>query len=129
MKQLFLIPILLLLCFAGFTKEKQLIINEEKVELVITQKTTKAQLKKFQKVLKEEANIDFNFKDIIVNSKNQINKITIDVNTNDGCHKTETLLVGAIYVVGFIRDYSITDTSSENALIIGNLREQEIKLD
>ncbi|MDX9882688.1 MAG: hypothetical protein RBS73_11540 [Prolixibacteraceae bacterium] len=111
-------------------QRKQLFISKEKVELTITEKNTETQLKKFQKTLKEEANIDFNFKDIIYNSKKEISKITIEINSNDGISGSGTLMTSNIYNVGFIRDYSSTgNPSSQAPLIIGNISEKEIKLD
>ena len=66
---LFTLVIISCINISATAKEKQLSISKEKVELIITEKTTEVQLKKFKKTLKEEANIDFNFKDIIVDSK------------------------------------------------------------
>ena len=110
-------------------KDKQLTVSKERVELIITETTTESQLKKFAKTLKDEANIDFIFKDIIYNSKKQISKITIEVNSNDGVKNSGTLMVSTIYNVGFVRNYSPkTGSSQEEPLIIGNISEKELRL-
>ena len=103
-------------------------MSKEKVELVVTEKTTENQLKKIQKRLKDEANIDFSYKDIVFNSKKQISRITIEVDSNDGVKEAGILMVSAIYDVGFVRNYLSDGNSSEAPLIIGNIREKEIKL-
>ena len=124
----FIILILLAFTFSiASGKDKQLLISKEKVELVITETTTEAQLKRFKKTLKEEANIDFSYKDIILNSKNQIRKITIEVDSNDGVKSTGTLMISTIYNVGFVRNFAGKGDKSE-PLIIGNLSEKELKL-
>ena len=126
------ITLLIVLIFSFFSvpaKDKQLTISKERVELIITETTTEAQLKKFQKTLKEEANIDFSFKDIIYNSKKQISKITIEVDSNDGIKSIGILMISNIHNVGFIRNYQYkSGSSSEEPLIIGNIGEKEIKL-
>lgn len=109
-------------------KDKQLSISKEKVELLITETTTEAQLKKFKKTLKEEINIDFDYKDIVFNSKNQIRKITIEVDCNDGVKDSGTLMISNIYNVGFVRNYDLKSESSEKLLHIGNITEKDIKL-
>jgi len=129
MKTFSLLAALLLVFFSSEAKEKQLIITDERVELVITEKTTESLLKKFAKTLKEEANIDFTFKDVVVNSKGNLSKITIEVDSNDGAKNSATLLISIIYEVGFIRDYQAgKETSIDRQLLIGNLREKEINL-
>lgn len=130
MIRLFLTFLLILTISTGNAKENQLTITKEKVELIITERTSETQLKKFKKALKEEANIDFDYKDIILDFKNQIRKITITVDSNDGVKGTGSLLISNIYNVGFVRNYEIiNDSSGEESLIIGNISEKEIKLD
>ncbi len=129
MTRIVLLTLLICSFISISAKDKQLTISKEKVELIITETTTEAQLKKFQKTLKDEANIDFSFKDIIYNSKKQISKITINVDSNDGMKNTGTLMISTIYNVGFIRNYlSKSDSSSEEPLMIGNISEKEMKL-
>lgn len=109
-------------------KDKQLSISKEKVELLITETTSEAQLKKFKKILKEEVNIDFDYKDIVFNSKNQIRKITIEVDSNDGVKDSGTLMISNIYNVGFIRNYDFKNGQDKRPLHIGNISEMDIKL-
>lgn len=109
-------------------KDKQLYISKEKVELLITETTTEAQLRKFKKTLKEEINIDFDYKDIVFNSKNQIRKITIEVDCNDGVKESGTLMISNIYNVGFVRNYDLKSEPEKKLLHIGNITEKDIKL-
>ncbi len=130
MRRIILFTLLIISGINGTAKEKQLTITNERVELIITEKTTIPQLKKFKKILKEKANIDFSFKDIIVDSRNHIRKITIGVDSNDGIKSTGTLMISNIYNVGFVRNYPLKSGSpTEKPLIIGNISEKEIKLD
>jgi hypothetical protein len=130
MRRIILFTLLIISGINGTAKEKQLTITNERVELIITEKTTIPQLKKLKKILKEKANIDFSFKDIIVDSRNHIRKITIGVDSNDGIKSTGTLMISNIYNVGFVRNYPLKSGSpTEKPLIIGNISEKEIKLD
>jgi len=131
MKQLFIFT--LFICTVSFAsgKNKNLNISKERVEVIITETTTEGQLKKIKKTLKEEANIDFNFKGIIVNSKNKISEITVEIDSNDGVKGSGRLIISNIYNVGFIRNYKSQDNGDprEKALFIGNISEKKIKLD
>ena len=128
MMRIVIIILLVCLSFELSAQRSPLVISKEKVELVVTEKTTENQLKKIQKRLKDEANIDFSYKDIVFNSKKQISRITIEVDSNDGVKEAGILMVSAIYDVGFVRNYLSDGNSSEAPLIIGNIREKEIKL-
>lgn len=126
---------LIITCFLfsaslAFAQKPSLSITSEKVELILTEKTSETQLKKIQKQLKDEVNIDFAYSDLIVNSKKQLSKISIKVNLADKIKGEGTLLISNLYEVGFILTLPDAQTkTADNPLIIGNLYEKEIKLD
>ncbi len=121
---------LFLFATAVVAQKPQLTISPDQIELIITERTTDSQLKKIQKQLKDEAQVDFQYRDIIVNSKKLLSKITIEVRAGDSVSGSGTLMLSNLYEVGFILNRNADSTKiADNRLIIGNLREKEIKLD
>lgn len=121
---------LFLFATAVVAQKPQLTISPDQIELIITERTTDSQLKKIQKQLKDEAQVNFQYRDIIVNSKKLLSKITIEVKAGDSVSGSGTLMLSNLYEVGFILNRNADSTKiADNRLIIGNLREKEIKLD
>jgi hypothetical protein len=125
MKHTILLVILLIGPAFGFAKDKNLIINDDKVQLIITEDMNEGRLKKIQKELLETKNIKISWSGIIVNSHNRMKKITFEVDCQDGYSGKEVLIINDLHEVGFIRNYSAKPgDSAEPPFKLGQLEEK-----
>ncbi|WNW02814.1 PspC domain-containing protein [Tenacibaculum sp. HL-MS23] len=83
-------------------------INDLKAEFIISKKTTKKELEKLVTWFKNKKNIDINIVDSKYNNSNQIDKVTLRINCNDGYRGELTISSNTLNDIskGFRRTYN-----------------------